>query len=92
MELAQDLMRFEGRIQNPMTILLGKKDEKSINFKVDSRADWTSQLRQNPVFDPKHLTHWTVIVIKKSARNARDFVANIRRASRGMGVTFSEPN
>lgn len=86
MSLNRDLVKFTGRVQNPVTILFGDK-------KVEGgpNVDWTRELRNSQVFLAKELVNWVVLTPAKWRRDTVSFIEMLKKNASGMRLRMGDP-
>ncbi|XP_046997505.1 piwi-like protein Siwi isoform X1 [Schistocerca americana] len=87
MKLGRSLVDVEGRILPQEKII----QSATIKYDAGHEADWTRQLRSNPMFVCCTLKNWVVISPSRCMRDAGSFVQTLQRAAGGMRINMPEP-
>ena len=88
LELAPDLVRFDGRILPSETIVTANAKKHDSG----SDANWDRVFRSNQMLQSVDLTNWAVIMPRRVSNDAKSFALNLSRCARGMGYTITQPH
>ncbi|XP_074036820.1 piwi like RNA-mediated gene silencing protein aubergine isoform X2 [Leptinotarsa decemlineata] len=86
LNLAKDLIRFQGRSLQQETILGGG----NAKYFSGQKADWTRDLRVSPMISPAEFKKFVVICPAKFKRGCQDFLYQLKRAASGMSWFIPE--
>lgn len=87
LKLSSSLVEVAGRILPPETIVVGGK----IKFSAGQDADWTRELRANPMHIIAPCTQWVCVCPSMFKQDAYSFVQMIVKASKGMSFNIPNP-
>lgn len=87
MNIDANLVEFTGRILKNERIVLGGKNTATTN----EAADFTRDLRSNPMFLCVELRNWFVLFPPRSQRETNDFIGCLCRAARGKYMKIDQP-
>ena len=55
-------------------------------------ADWSREMRGNPLHSTVNLVNWTLIYTQRDSGNAKDFSRTLQKVCGPMGITVSNSN
>ncbi|KAK4886012.1 hypothetical protein RN001_002283 [Aquatica leii] len=87
LELARNLVELPGRILPPERIKCGD----NIEYVANQEADWTRELRSNPMVSSAPLEMWVVVCNNRLTDKAKSFVQLLIKAARGMRWNLPMP-
>nr|CAI5824559.1 unnamed protein product [Callosobruchus analis] len=87
LKFSQDLVKFQGRVLPPETIVGGGNKK----YSAGPQADWTRDLRSLPMFDPAQMSRLAVICPVKFKQSCSEFIQCLQRAARGMEWDIGQP-
>lgn len=86
-KLAEKLIEFPGRIL-PVETIVGGNDK---NYSAGPDADWTRNLRSNPMFTSANMQNWVIITPSRCFKSAENFSGLLNKASYGMQWKIPKP-
>ncbi|SPP81698.1 protein aubergine [Drosophila guanche] len=86
-QLDTALVEIPARVLPPEKIVFGNQKR----FLCDTRADWTTEFRQNSMYSHVDIRRWYVITPQRNLRETEEFVKLCIRAASGMKMLISEP-
>lgn len=87
--LDRDLVKVQGHILQPETIVLGADARGP--FHGGPEADWTKHMRSNSLFRSCALDRWALVTTNFMQQDTRQFVGLIQKAANGMKMRVSIP-
>lgn len=85
--LANTLVEFTGRALPPEVIVGGR----NLNYSAGREADWTRDLRSNPMFHAVPVNNWVMIAPSRYVKSAENFAGMLWKASNGMQWGLPKP-
>lgn len=92
-QLASNLVEFEGREQAPENILFGplRPGGAPEEVKGSFKADWTQNLLQKRLYAMSTLNNWVVITSKVLERDTQKFLQTLETSVASIGWKFAPP-
>ncbi|KAG5886057.1 hypothetical protein JTB14_009506 [Gonioctena quinquepunctata] len=87
LEVARDLVRFQGRVLPQETIVGGN----NAKYPAGPQADWTRELRALPMFIPGQIQKFAVVCPMKFKGSCQDFIQCLQKSARGMSWDIGQP-
>lgn len=87
LKLAENIIEISGRVIPPETICVGR----NVKFLAGQEADWTRDLRSNPMLTMARIDSWVIVTPSRSRRAAENFTGLLNKASSGMSWSIPSP-